>query len=110
MAPIILKTKAPGRKELIPDYHLFEMLFKQHARGATLEEIEEVLLSGTPVFAKYQRLGTRKMFNVDQEWRGKRYLQKMVEVYHVVEGDAFVVVTVYVFFGTWESRDEDRIQ
>jgi len=27
----------------------------------------------------------------------------MVEVYHVVEGDVIVVVTVYVFFGEWES-------
>jgi hypothetical protein len=26
-----------------------------------------------------------------------------VEVYHVVEGDVIVVVTVYVFFGGWES-------
>jgi hypothetical protein len=35
--------------------------------------------------------------------QGKRYSQKMVEVYYLTEGDAIVVVTVYVFFGTWES-------
>ena len=73
------------------------------ARGATQEEIGEVLLTGTPMLAKYKRFGVRKLFKVDQEWRGKRYPQKVVEVYYAIEGDAFVVVTVYVFFGTWES-------
>jgi uncharacterized protein (DUF1697 family) len=44
-----------------------------------------------------------KLFRVDEARQGKRYSQKMVEVYHVVEGDAIIVITVYVFFGTWES-------
>jgi hypothetical protein len=30
-------------------------------------------------------------------------MKKTAEVYHVVEGDVIVVVTVYVFFGGWES-------
>jgi ribosomal protein L21E len=60
-----------------------------------------VLSTGTPVPAKYGRRCTRKKFRIDMERQGKRYSQKMVEVYYVAEGDAIVVVTVYVFFGTW---------
>jgi hypothetical protein len=55
------------------------------------------------VSAKYKRVGVRKLFKVDQEWRGKHYPQKVVEGCYAAEGDAFVVVTVYVFFDTWES-------
>ena len=44
----------------------------------------------------------RKLFQVDEVRQGKRYSQKTVEVYHVVEGDV-IVVAVYVFFGGWES-------
>ena len=71
--------------------------------GATLEEIKAVLASGDPVPAKQGRSYMRKLFQVDEVRQGKRYSQKTVEVYHVVEGDVIVVVTVYVFFGGWES-------
>jgi hypothetical protein len=68
-----------------------------------LEEIEAVLASGDPVPAKQGRSCMSKLFQVDEVRQGKRYSQKTVEVYHVVEGDVIVVVTVYVFFGGWES-------
>ena len=72
-------------------------------RGATQEEIRDVLRSGKPVPAKYGKLGRRRLIRVDQIWRGVWYPQKTVEVYYVVEGGAFIVITVYVFFWTWES-------
>ena len=56
-----------------------------------------------PVPAKQGRSCKRKLFQVDEVRQGMRYSQKMVEVYHVVKGDVIVVVTVYVFFGGWES-------
>ncbi len=46
---------------------------------------------------------------LDEAKQGRRYSQKMVEVFYVVEGDVIVVVAVYVFFGKWESRDENRV-
>ena len=66
--------------------------FSQHAllrareRGTTLEEIEAVLASGDPAPAKQGRSCTRKLFQVDEVRQGRRYSQKTVEVYHVVEG------------------------
>jgi hypothetical protein len=78
-------------------------LLRAEERGSTREEIEDVLTSGDPVPAKHGRACMRKLFRVDELRQGKRYSQKTVEVYHVVEGDVIVVVTVYVFFGGWES-------
>jgi hypothetical protein len=78
-------------------------LLRARERGTTREEIEDVLFSGDPVPAKQGRSCMRKLFKVDEVRQGKRYSQKTVEVYHVVEGDVIVVVTVYVFFGGWES-------
>jgi hypothetical protein len=78
-------------------------LLRARERGATREEIEAVLASGDPVPARHARSCRRKLFQVDETRQGRRYSQKTVEVYHVVEGDVIVVVTVYVFFGGWES-------
>ncbi len=78
-------------------------LLRARERGTTREEIEAVLASGHPVPAKQGRSCMRKLFQVDEILQGRRYSQKTVEVYHVVEGDVIVGVTVYVFFGGWES-------
>jgi hypothetical protein len=78
-------------------------LLRARERGTTQEEIEAVLATGDPVPAKLRRSCLRKAFQVDEVRQGRRYSQKTVEVYHVVEGDVIVVITVYVFFGDWES-------
>jgi hypothetical protein len=78
-------------------------LLRATERGTTKEEIEAVLTSGDFAPAKQGRSCMRKVFQVDEVRQGRRYSQKTVEVYHVVEGDVIVVVTVYVFFGGWES-------
>ena len=74
-------------------------LLRAGERGTTREEIEDVLASGDLAPAKHGRSCMRKLFRVDEMRQGKRYSQKTVEVYHVVEGDVIVVVAVYVFFG-----------
>lgn len=38
-----------------------------------------------------------------QEWNGKSYEQKRVEVIYAVEDDVLVTVTVYAFYGKWEG-------
>ena len=78
-------------------------LLRARERGTTREEIEAVLASGDLALAKQGRSCMRKSFQVDEVRQGNRYSHKTVEVYHVVEGDVIVVLTVYVFFGGWES-------
>jgi hypothetical protein len=64
-----------------------------------------------PSAALGERGGKRDNYPVRFEVRqGRRYSQKTVEAYHVVEGDVMIVVTVYVFSGGGEARDEDRIR
>ena len=70
-------------------------------RGTSIAEIEETLATGSPQAAKEGRQCLRKAFRIDEKRLGRRYSQKMVEVYYVVEEDAAVVVTVYVFYGVW---------
>jgi len=78
-------------------------LLRARERGTTPEEIEAVLASGDAIPARQGRSFKRKLFQVDEVRQGRRYSQKTVEVYNVVEGDVIVVITVYVFFGGWES-------
>ena len=84
-------------------------LLRAVERGTHPLEIEEVLATGTLQPARQGRQCTKKLFRIEEERQGRLFTQKLVEVYHVTEGDAIVVVTVYVFFGTGESRNEDRI-
>jgi hypothetical protein len=72
-------------------------------RGATRSEIEEVLTAGIPVPAKQSRLAKTKVFSFRRVWRGRYYEQKKVEVIYTEESDVVATVTVYVFYGSWET-------
>jgi hypothetical protein len=76
-------------------------------RGASVAEIEETLATGSPQPAMMGRKCMRKAFRIDELRAGRRYSQKMVEVYYVDEEGAVVVVTVYVFYGVWGLSRED---
>ena len=78
-------------------------------RGASESEIVNVLESGFSTPAKYGRLGKAKMFNYDHCRAGRWYSQKRVEVYYAIEGDVVLVITVYVFYGEWETTDESPV-
>ena len=71
-------------------------------RGATLEEIEDVVRTGTPIRGKKDRLGRFKTYPFGRLLNGKRYEQKRIEVYFIEDGNTLVTVTVYVFYGEWE--------
>ena len=85
-----------------------EILISRHAlevaqmRGANTEEIEEVILTGFPIPAKYERMGKGKIFPFQGEWYGRHYPQKRVEVFYVVEENAIITITVLVMYETWE--------
>jgi hypothetical protein len=71
-------------------------------RGATPEEIEDVIRTGFPVAAKHGREGRAKIYDFGRQRLGKTYKQKRVEVFYAVERDVIITATVYVFYGEWE--------
>ena len=72
-------------------------------RGASREEIIETIEKGVTIVGKKGRLGKAMVFEFRSQWNGKTYLQKKIEVFYVVEGDAIITVTVYVYYGKWEN-------
>ena len=88
----------PGRRsmDIRIDPHTLE---RAAERGASSEEIIDVITSGHPIPAKYGRSGKSKVFDFNQTRLGSYYEQKKIEVFFAVEGDAIVTVTVYVFYG-----------
>jgi len=80
------------------------IVFSQHSldhmpsRGTTRDEVEETVRSGERLSAKRGGYAYRKNFSYRSEWKGRYYETKQVMPVVVVEGDATVVVTVYVFY------------
>jgi hypothetical protein len=72
-------------------------------RGAIEEEIRETLEKGVSISAKGDRLGKSSVFEFQTVRNGKFYEQKRVEVIYVIENETVITVTVYVFFGRWET-------
>lgn len=72
-------------------------------RGASEDEIRQVIESGQNIGAKHGRQGKFKIFDFKQNRHGRYYEQKRIEVIYVDEGDAIITVTVYVFYGNWQE-------
>ena len=75
-------------------------LTRARERGATEDEIRDVVQSGDPVTAKHGRQGRAKVFRFAQKRNGIFYTQKKVEVYFVEEDGIMTTVTEYVFYGS----------
>ncbi len=71
-------------------------------RGASREEIDEVIRTGSAVPARGGRLARVKVFEFRKPWRGVFYEQKMIKVIYLQEDDLATTVTVYVFYGSWK--------
>jgi hypothetical protein len=67
-------------------------------RGATEQEIIEVIRTTPWESAELGRRECRKDFTYGQEWNGKFYATKQVRPIFVEEDDEIVVVTVYVYY------------
>jgi hypothetical protein len=67
---------------------------RMEERGATEAEVESAIEEGERFEAKYNRVGFRRNFPLIEEWRGKKYSTKQVEVYAVPEGSDWLVITV----------------
>jgi hypothetical protein len=78
-------------------------------RGASEEEIRDVIQTGFLVPAKYGRMAKAKVYSYEQIRHGKHYEQKRIEVVYTGENDTIVTITVYVFYGKWERSDADPL-
>ena len=67
-------------------------------RGATEQDVESTVAEGERFEAKFGRSGFRRNFGFDNQWRGKYYRTKQVEVYAVREGEDWLVVSVITRF------------
>ena len=82
------------------DSHTLE---RAQERGTNENEIRDVIETGFQIHAKYGRLGKAKVYEFKRERQGKYYEQKRVEVFYIIEENRVVTVTVYVFYGKWET-------
>jgi len=92
--------------EIQIDPHTLE---RAEERGTSGEEIEDVIITGFPVPAKYDRMGRAKVYDFNQERHGRYYEQKRVEVFYTIERDTIITATVYVFYGRWEEKGADYV-
>ena len=87
-----------------------KLIFTNHAleraeeRGATIEEILEVLNTAESSLAKKGKYQKEKIFKFGKEWMGKIYEEKKIRVIYTEEEDNIVVITVYVFYGEWKME------
>ena len=72
-------------------------------RGTNVAEVEDVLRTGHVAEARVGYHARAKVFPFSEVWGGKRYLEKRVRVIYVDEGDTTVVITVYVYYGSWSK-------
>ena len=82
------------------DPHTLE---RANERGTNEKEIQDVIESGFSISARLGRTGKAKVYDFKQKRQGKYYSQKRVEVYYITENRYIITVTVYVFYGKWES-------
>ena len=64
-------------------------------RGATEDEVLATVLEGEPWPAQFGRVGFRRNFPFEAEWRSQFYRVKQVEVYAVRESADWLVITRY---------------
>lgn len=81
------------------DPHTLE---KSEERGASEDELKDVIETGFTIPAKHGRIGKAKVYEFKQKRHGKYYQQKRVEVFYIIEGNTVITVTAYVFYGKWE--------
>lgn len=66
-----------------------------HERGATQEEVRSTVELGEKFPAKFGRVGFRRNFPFDRQWRGRSFSIKQVEVFAVEESPQdWLIITV----------------
>ncbi|MHB8841851.1 MAG: DUF4258 domain-containing protein [Candidatus Aquicultor sp.] len=84
-----------------------DVVFIEHAderiveRGTNADEVKQVLATADTVPTKLGRIAEEAVFEYNSNWLGKYYKQKKVKVVYVEEQGKTMVITVYVYFGSW---------
>jgi len=73
-------------------------------RGASKDEIRDVLNTGFDIPVKRRRRGKAKVYIFNKKRLDTFYTQKKIEVIYTIENDKIVTITVYVFFGKWKEQ------
>lgn len=84
-------------------------LERAEERGTNASEIRDVITTGFPVPAKYNRIAKAKIYEFNQARGGITFRQKRVEVIYSERSDMITTVTVYVFYGSWEGEYADPL-
>jgi len=84
-------------------------LARAEERGTTEEEIHDAIHTGFSVPGKYGRMGRGKAHDFNQVRHGRYYEQKRIEVFYTIETYTVITVTVYVFYGKWETQNADSL-
>lgn len=66
--------------------------------GASEQEVRDAVLEGPRGDAEGGRRDSRRNFELNAEWNGRRYAMKQVRPVFVEEAGEVVVVTVYVYY------------
>ncbi len=79
-------------------------LARAEERGTNENEIRDVIDTGFAIPAKYGRIAKAKVYEFKEKRQGKYHEQKRVEVVYMIEKNAVITITVYVFYGKWEGQ------
>ena len=74
-------------------------LQRANERGASENEIKETIETGINILGKSGRLGKSKIFSFNKERNDRSYEEKKLEVFYIIEDEAMITITVYVFYG-----------
>ena len=72
-------------------------------RGASIEQIVDVIQTGVPVAAREGRFAREKFYSYDGFWKGQYYDEKLIKVIYALEDEIAVTVTVVVKYGRWSE-------
>ena len=77
-------------------------LIRANERGASEDEIKQVLNVGLKIPVSKNRFAKSIVFNFNSIWNNKFDEQKKIDVIYTIDNNLIVTVTVYVFYGKWE--------
>ena len=73
-------------------------------RGASEDEIRDVINTGSAIRVKGSRRGNAKVYKFNSKRFDEFYKQKKIEVIYTIEDDNILTITVYVFCGEWKEK------
>ena len=82
------------------DPHTLE---RARERGASVEQIQDVVRTGVPELARGGRLSKHKVYDYHGTWKGRFYEQQMAQAIYMMEDDALITVMVVVHYGRWKD-------